>query len=147
VDVNGVILGMRDIARHLVRAGVRTVLHLDPADPHARADVEGLERALANILRNADDAMPQGGTVTIRTSANGRYVRLSVDDTGAGMPDEVRGQLFELGFTTKLGGHGIGLVNVRQFAEANGGTVEVESAPGRGTTVTLLLPLAPKPAA
>jgi nitrogen-specific signal transduction histidine kinase len=54
VDVNDVILGMQEIARHLVRAGVRFVLELDPAEPHARADVEGLERALGNLLRNAD---------------------------------------------------------------------------------------------
>jgi PAS domain S-box-containing protein len=150
VNVNDVILGLRDIARFLVGLDIRTVLELDPTHPRAWADEESLALALANILRNSGEAMPEGGTLTIRTLTirveSDGFVGIAVTDTGIGMTGETVAKLSEPGFTTKPSGHGIGLFSVRQFAEAHGGRLEITSAPGEGTTVTLWLRRAPAPA-
>jgi signal transduction histidine kinase len=103
-----------------------------------------LMTALVNILANALDALPpEGGTVTIRTgsSANGAWVE--VQDAGSGMSDEVRRHLFEPFFTTKgKQGTGLGLSMVYAFVQRQAGHIDVQSTPGRGTTITLTFPAA-----
>jgi CheY-like chemotaxis protein len=100
---------------------------------------------------NARDAMPKGGTITIRASnapdtsvgaLRGDFVAIAVEDTGSGMPPEVLERVFEPFFTTKgIGaGSGLGLPQVHGFATQSGGTVQIDSEVGRGTTITLLLP-------
>jgi signal transduction histidine kinase/DNA-binding response OmpR family regulator len=121
------------------------------------ADQNELEMVLLNLGVNARDAMPNGGTVSItadnvndpRGLPPGDYVRVAVGDTGAGMPEGVRERAFEPFFSTKeFGkGSGLGLAQVYGFAKESGGLAQIDSAPGRGTTITLLLPrsLAPAP--
>jgi CheY-like chemotaxis protein len=120
-------------------------------------DPNELESALLNLCINARDAMPEGGQLTIGTenlllsaadipddtAEPGLYVALSVMDTGTGIPPAVLERVFEPFFTTKpLGqGTGLGLSQVWSFARQSGGLVRIESAPGQGTTVRLLLPL------
>lgn len=145
VDVNEVILSLRDTARFLVGLHIRTVLELDPTHPYAWAERDGLALVLANILRNSGEAMPRGGTVTIRVQSD-RFVGIAVMDTGIGMTGETVAKLSEPGFTTKSTGHGIGLHSARQFAELHGGRLEIKSSPGEGTTVTLWLRRAPRSA-
>ncbi|HJU42958.1 MAG TPA: PAS domain-containing protein [Vicinamibacterales bacterium] len=123
----------------------------------AMVDPAALEAAILNIALNARDAMPDGGTITIRTSRAeitqpprtdddlpiGRYAMLAIQDTGAGMPPEVVQRVFEPFFTTKTGGagSGLGLSMVYGFAKQSGGAIHIASEVGRGTTVSLYLPL------
>jgi signal transduction histidine kinase len=107
-----------------------------------------LEQALLNLVANARDAMPTGGTITLGTaldrSSNGHppSVLVSVSDTGTGMDAATRDQIFEPFFTTKPEGKGtgLGLPMVQEFATRSGGRVTVDSAVGRGTTVAVKLP-------
>jgi two-component system nitrogen regulation sensor histidine kinase NtrY len=94
-------------------------------------------RALVNIVENALHAMPGGGTLTVRTEAADDTVRLIVVDTGVGMDDAARARLFEPYFSTRAAGTGLGLTIAKRNVELNGGSIEVDSAPGRGTVVTL----------
>ncbi len=123
----------------------------------ALVDPAALEAAILNIALNARDAMPEGGTLTIRTSKTevnqaprtdddvpiGHYAMLAIQDTGTGMPPEVVHRVFEPFFTTKSAGagSGLGLSMVYGFAKQSGGAVTIASEPGRGTTVILYLPL------
>jgi len=130
----------------------------------AMVDPSALEAAILNIALNARDAMPQGGTLTIRTSRAdisqaprtdedlpiGQYAMLAIQDSGTGMPPEVVQRVFEPFFTTKTGGtgSGLGLSMVYGFAKQSGGAVTIASEVARGTTVILYLPLTKnKPAA
>ncbi|HET9598962.1 MAG TPA: MASE1 domain-containing protein, partial [Anaeromyxobacteraceae bacterium] len=123
-----------------------------------RGDPDRLHTALLNLALNARDAMPAGGTITIETRAvvldaarcaalgfglaPGPHVEICVRDTGAGLSAEARAHLFEPFFTTKPTGSGLGLAEVYGAAKAHRGAVAVESAPARGTSVTLVLPAA-----
>jgi two-component system, cell cycle sensor histidine kinase and response regulator CckA len=118
-----------------------------------------LERVLLNLVLNACDAMPDGGLLTIETAVThggwgpidrtrpGPYARLRITDSGCGMNAAVKARMFDAFFTTKKNGTGLGLRSVAFTIDQLGGTISVESEPRRGTTVTLLLPLAPGPPA
>jgi PAS domain S-box-containing protein len=124
----------------------------------AMVDPAALEAAALNVALNARDAMPHGGVLTIRTGTAeitaqptadedlqpGSYAVLALQDTGIGIPPDIVARVFEPFFTTKAdsGGTGLGLSMVYGFARQSGGTVLIDSTPGRGTTVTLLLPVA-----
>ena len=106
-------------------------------------DPTALEQVLMNLLFNARDAMPTGGTVEIETStdpARPGAIRLVVSDTGHGMSPEILAKLSEPFFTTKPSGSGLGLSVSYTIIREHGGTVQVRSAPGRGTTFTILFP-------
>lgn len=100
----------------------------------------GLEQVLLNLAVNARDAMPTGGTLTFALEANETTVILRASDTGAGIEPEVSRRIFEPFFTTKSAGTGLGLATVRQLMEHFGGSIDVESKPGRGTIFTLTFP-------
>jgi CheY-like chemotaxis protein len=125
-----------------------------------QGDPAALREVLVNLLFNACDALPAGGTVTLRVApwrggpppaeagAAAGWTELSVADTGTGMAADVRRRAFEPFFTTKgAGGTGLGLAMVRKVVDAHGGVVELETAPGRGTTFRLRFPAAPAGAA
>jgi signal transduction histidine kinase len=107
--------------------------------PRVEADPNLIRQALLNLLVNAQQVMPSGGDLTVRTSAPGPLVRLSVTDTGPGIPPEHRDKIFNLYFSTKPGGTGLGLPMVRKILEEHQGSVEVESSPSQGATFTLCL--------
>jgi signal transduction histidine kinase len=118
----------------------RTIdLRVDLAAGLPELPLDGLlvGRALVNIIENALHAMPNGGTLTVRTEAREDGVRVLVTDTGIGMDESARQRLFEPYFSTRAAGTGLGLTIAKRNVELNGGTIEVESAPGRGTAVTL----------
>jgi CheY-like chemotaxis protein len=101
-----------------------------------------IREALLNLVQNAIDAMPQGGTLTMRTAVEGRDACVAVRDTGVGMSAEVRERAFEPFFSTKGSkGSGLGLAEVYGIARRHRGTVNICSEPGRGTEVALRLPL------
>jgi signal transduction histidine kinase len=123
-------------------AGSKIRMEVDFQDiPVILGDSARLRDAITNLIFNAVDAMPQGGTLTVRTRAQGETVFLEVSDTGVGMTEEVRQSCFEPFFTTKgQHGTGLGLPMVSGVARNHSGTIDIASQPGQGTTVTLRLP-------
>jgi signal transduction histidine kinase/CheY-like chemotaxis protein len=152
VTAGTLIEGMRDLLVRSLGPGVDLRLVIDPGVGMALADATQLELAVLNLAINARDAMPGSGTLSIGVRAEelasgadlpaGRYVAVSVTDTGEGMPAEVAARAFEPFFTTKgVGkGTGLGLSQVYGIARQSGGAARIDSVPGRGTTVTILLP-------
>src|SRR5207244_8030573 len=101
-----------------------------------------IREMLTNLIFNAVDAMPEGGTITMRARVDGDHVLLTVTDTGIGMSEEVRRRCLEPFFSTKdQQGTGLGLSLVHATVQRHRGTLSVDSAPGRGTTVNLRLPI------
>ncbi len=147
IEVNELIRGMTDLLDRTIgeRIEVHTILSSDACT--VEADRTQLESALLNIAVNGRDAMPDGGLLTIRTAMatdgdSGTMVALSVSDSGVGMDEDTLSRAFEPFFTTKMTGKGtgLGLSQVYGFASQSGGEVRIDSEPGTGTTVTLLLP-------
>jgi signal transduction histidine kinase len=108
--------------------------------PLACADPDLLRPVLLNLVRNALQAMPNGGSLTVGAAAAHDGVRLTVADTGAGIPAAAREEIFRPFYTTRARGTGLGLTVVRGLTEAMGGRLEVESEEGQGTTFTVVLP-------
>jgi signal transduction histidine kinase len=129
----------RLFAPQLEQAGVRTALELDPNTRPVSADSEQIARALRNLILNAIDAMPQGGVLTLRTTALAGGVRLEVADTGQGLTPEECERLFTPYYTTKTHGTGLGLAIVQSVVSDHKGRIAVESAPGKGTTFKIEL--------
>ena len=109
-------------------------------------DAERIQRALLNIASNALDAMDSGGTFTLGSRLADGAVELTLDDTGIGIPEELRARIFEPFFTHgKPRGIGLGMSITRRIVEEHGGQVTVSGAPGGGTRFTVVLPIAPRP--
>ncbi|MFO0706740.1 MAG: PAS domain S-box protein [Nitrospira sp.] len=145
VDLNGVIRNMTPLLGSLVGENIRLNLELSPSIGLLKSDPAQLNQIILNLAINARDAMPNGGTVMIETMSVPSptpAVRLLVRDTGQGMNEEVKRRLFEPFFTTKpLGqGTGLGLATVYSIVTQHGGTIEVDSQPGCGTTFRITLP-------
>ncbi len=156
LDLNAVVTGCLKALTKLLGARIEVQLRLSATPVAIRADRGQMEQILQNLASNARDAMPNGGTLTIgtgvsglpcRSGAAGRSAELVVADTGAGMSADVQSQLFEPFFTTKEPGvgMGLGLATVRAILEQSGGSVEVDSAPGRGSRFACRLPLSDLP--
>jgi PAS domain S-box-containing protein len=128
--------------------GVTIQIATDIADvPVILGDAAGIREMLANLIFNAVDAMPRGGTISVRARCEGGDVRLDVTDTGIGMSEEVRQRCLEPFFSTKgQHGTGLGLSLVHATVEQHRGTLVVESEPGRGTTFVIRFPLHARPA-
>jgi signal transduction histidine kinase len=132
---------VEDLGAAHAAAGIQVVLREGRAGA-ARVDAGALRRVLENLARNGVQAMPQGGTLTLAAHSDGAHLVLSVGDTGVGMDEGVRARLFEPFFTRgKAEGTGLGLPIVQRIVEAHGGSVDVESAPGKGTTFRVRLPV------
>jgi signal transduction histidine kinase len=128
-------------------AGSQIRVKVDLQDiPSIPGNAARLRDAIINLIFNAVDAMPQGGTLTVRTRVEGEAVLLEVSDTGIGMTEEVRRSCFEPFFTTKGElGTGLGLAMVFRIAQDHSGTIDIASEPGKGTTFTLRLPVGATP--
>jgi signal transduction histidine kinase len=126
-------------------AQVSAQLELDATLPKSILDPNHLEQALMVLINNALEATPKGGTVTVRTksqNSNGHGVRISIEDTGEGIPEENRERLFEPFFTTKPQGTGIGLPLAKKFVERNGGTISIADGSDGGTRINVEFPSA-----
>jgi signal transduction histidine kinase len=123
------------------KANVQIITECPDNLPPISADPQQLQQAILNILLNAIQAMPHGGTLTVRTDLHVNRLRLSIRDTGVGIPRENRERIFSPFFTTKHHGTGLGLAITRSIIEKNGGTIAVESEVGRGTTVFMEFPV------
>ena len=151
--------GLQDILTHTLGAAIQITVEHPETCPSVLADKGQLETVLVNLATNARDVMPDGGTLTLRSRpvavsgdlthpANltpGEYVQISVQDNGPGMDAALLDRVLEPFFTTKPQGKGtgLGLPMAKGFAEQSGGGFQIESAPGRGTTVSLFLAVAP----
>jgi CheY-like chemotaxis protein/two-component sensor histidine kinase len=158
LQLRQVVAGMESMLRRLIGAHIELEMELDPETPWIRADAGQIEQVVMNLALNARDAMEGGGKLWIRTCPDGpeadRRAQLTVRDTGVGMEPEVQGRIFEPFFTTKpVGkGTGLGLSTTYGIVKSVGGEIELESAPGAGTSFTVWLPAtseeptAPEPA-
>ena len=147
IDVNALILEMEDLIARTVGERIRVVTELHAESSRIEVDRAQLQSAILNIASNARDAMAPGGVLTISTESNVRedgtkMVEIGIADTGTGMDAETADRIFEPFFTTKGTGKGtgLGLSQVYGFASQSGGDVRVESDPGKGSKLTLVLP-------
>ncbi len=138
---------VRDVLalQSLANASLIVKTELGEGLPPCRADRAMLTRVMENLVRNAMEAMPDGGTIRVRTAslngAKGAEVELAVEDTGCGMDARTRERAFDDFFTTKAQGSGLGLAFVSRVVQAHGGHVELSSRPGHGTVVSVRLPV------
>jgi len=161
VNLNDSLRNVHAMLRRLVRENVVIVLNLDPRIARVRVDPGQIDQVIVNLALNAAYAMPEGGTITLRTATieidgnddpsrpvmrPGTYVALTVQDNGTGMDEATRGRAFEPFFTTKpLGkGTGLGLSTVYGIVKQSGGYVWIETRLGAGTTVTICFQPAPQ---
>jgi CheY-like chemotaxis protein len=157
VLLNTIIAGMEPLLRRTLGEHIDLVTHLDPDIEHVAVDVHQFEHVVINLALNARDAMSNGGRLLLETmdveldedyclkhadASPGRYVMLSVLDTGAGMDDNTKSHMFEPFFTTKGPGQGtgLGLSTVYGIVRQSGGTIEVLSEAGKGTELRVYLP-------
>lgn len=131
-------------AARAAESKVEIVRFLDPDLPTVTLDREQFYGALVNLVINALEAMPEGGTLVARTHPSSAGVRLVLIDTGCGMSQQTREQIFDAFYSTKSGGSGLGLPTARKIIEAHGGRIEVESEVGKGTQFTIELPSLPR---
>jgi len=136
----------RLLATHATDGGIRLMTALPPDPPRLRADTRRLRQALLNLVTNAIKFTPHGGTVTLRLRTGPAGIAFDVEDTGIGIPAEHHGRVWQPFFQADAeharshDGAGLGLAIVKRFVEAQNGTVSLDSAPGRGTCVTIHLP-------
>ena len=154
LDVNEMILNLTQLLQRSLGEPISLTTMLAGNVWPTRADASELENAILNLAINARDAMPCGGNLIIESrnivrEDGGEFVQISVSDTGTGMTTDVLERAFEPFFTTKETGRGtgLGLSTVYGFAEQSGGQATIESVPGQGTTVNILLPRADEEAA
>src|SRR5437773_4080477 len=119
---------------------VEIVRYLDPDLPSILLNAETLQAALVNLVKNALEAMPDGGQLTVRTHVIRQGVALDLIDTGVGMDERTAMKMFDAFYTTKSGGSGLGLPTARRIIEAHGGRIGVHSEVGIGTQFTLEFP-------
>ena len=157
IDLNELVLGMQDMLQRTLGETIEISTKLEPDLGKTLADPTQVHNAVLNLAINARDAMPDGGALTIETAnvdldiesamaradaEPGQYVRLSVNDTGTGIPPQVLARVFEPFFTTKEKGKGtgLGLSMVHGFAKQSGGHLDIYSEIGHGTAISLYLP-------
>ncbi len=157
IDTVALLRDLSVVLTHTLGSAILVQVRADPALPRALIDKTQLETVLINLATNARDAMPHGGRLVIDVQQEtigdedmlgmqpGRYLRLTISDTGVGMDEATLARVSEPFFTTKPVGRGtgLGLAMARGFADQSGGALRIESRPGEGTSVTLWLPAAP----
>ena len=163
IDLQGVVGDLRSMLSHIAGRGVDLRFELS-ASPVVHMDAGQLEQVIVNLIANARDALPAGGTVSVATGAAsivgsresgrlgvdpGTYAVLTVSDTGVGIDPEIVGSIFDPFFTTKQrnAGAGLGLSTVHRIIDESGGAIDVIGALGKGTTFRILLPVMSRPSA
>jgi len=140
-DLAGVVEEMVDFFAPTARqANIDIKAYLSADLPLVALDRDLFKQALLNLLLNAEQAMPNGGELTIQAMKENDHVTLSLIDTGKGMTPEVLAKVFKPFFSTKPGGSGLGLPTTKKIIAAHGGTIDAQSEVGRGTKFTIRLP-------
>jgi two-component system, NtrC family, nitrogen regulation sensor histidine kinase NtrY len=142
LQVNDVIAGVMQLfqAQLGTDGKIKSELQLDSSLAPISADADLLHRAISNLVLNAIDAMPDGGTLTLRTRGEDEKIRIEVADTGSGLTAEQCEQIFIPYYTSKQHGTGLGLAIVQSVVSDHGGTIHVQSDPGKGATFVIELP-------
>jgi len=142
VDVNRTINLVIQLIKHQYQlADIKVIERFSKKMPAVEADAKQLQEVLMNLLKNSAEAMPEGGTITVRTSApSADKVEIDIEDTGEGIPEENLAKIFDPFFTTKKTGTGLGLPVCHGIIREHGGKMEYTSVPGKGTKVTITLP-------
>jgi two-component system NtrC family sensor kinase len=145
-DVNEILSGLLDfLAPELAAARVEVRRELAAGLPPVRADEGPLRAVFLNLVRNSREAMPSGGTLTVRSApAEGGAVEVQVRDTGGGIPPDGLARIFDPFYSTKERGTGLGLAFAQQVVKEHGGSIRCDSAVGTGTSFTIRLPAAPE---
>ncbi|MEI9893052.1 MAG: ATP-binding protein [Chthoniobacter sp.] len=147
IDPRALVQEIGDFAQATFPGSIGVRVEAPEGLPRVVGCASQLHRALLNLCVNARDAMPEGGTLTLRantaTTKTGRYVLFEVSDSGSGIPEEIREKIFDPFFTTKAPGKGtgLGLSSVRSIVESHDGLLSLQTEPGKGTTFHLLIPL------
>jgi two-component system NtrC family sensor kinase len=138
--LEGILLMME---RQLRESNIRVVSDLDHEIPQVMASTNQMRQVMLNMFKNAKEAMPSGGTLTVRTAKEDQKVSVHIQDTGVGIPEEIRNKIFEAFFTTKqkVKGVGLGLSVCYGIIKDHGGDIKVESEEGKGTTFVISLPI------
>jgi len=164
IDLNSVLTQFEKLLRRTIREDIVIDVIRSPSLPHIMGDIGQLEQVIMNLAVNAQDSMPEGGRLSIETEmvevdesyaaekpgmTAGPYVRLALSDTGCGMDSETLTHIFEPFFTTKAKdqGTGLGLATVYGIVKQHGGSIWINSEPGKGSTFKLYFPVAETPAA
>ena len=154
INVNSLITELHAMLDRILEKRIHLVLRLNPNVGYIKADSTQIEQVIMNLIINAQEAMPEGGALTVETynvprqqaqvATADEFVMIRVADTGIGMPPEVRAHIFEPFFTTKgeSGGTGLGLATVYGIVDQSGGRIEVESKIGSGSVFSVYLPRA-----
>ena len=141
-DLNAQVRQVLDFYRPKAKeSGVEIIDYLSGNLPTVLLDREAFHGALLNLALNAEQAMPQGGQLVVRTYGTPDGVALDLIDTGCGMDGETQAKVFDAFFTMKRGGSGLGLPTTRKIIEGHGGRIILQSEVGRGTQVTIRLPI------
>ena len=143
VDINDLI--KRTLSKITLPDNIKVINQLDKTLVSIQADPDQLTQVLNNIITNAIQAMPEGGQMIVNSeNSSPNWVMISIKDTGNGIPKEILGRLFEPLFTTKAKGIGLGLPITKTLVESHGGTIEVHSEVGKGSTFSFKLPTSKK---
>ncbi len=142
VDVSSLVRESLDLLAGVsAEAGIEIILDFGHSGAMVSGSVVELRQMLLNIFHNSVEAMPEGGKLTVTTKVDGSALSLTAEDTGCGIPEDVRGRVFSPFFTTKREGSGLGLMIARRIANDHGGRLSFESKEGDGTRFHILLPV------
>ena len=140
-NVNDTVIRILDFFQPQADAvGIEVVRYIDSDLAHVLIDPESLQAALLNLVLNAEQAMPEGGQLVLRSRATPTGIAIDLIDNGVGMDAATLNRAFDAFYSTKSGGNGLGLPTTRKIIEAHGGTLSVQSEPHRGTQFTIELP-------
>jgi len=133
---------LKELGARINGEKIKVEYELDPALPSVRADRGLISEAVSNLITNAEQAMPDGGSMTLSSKSQGSAVELVIADRGPGIDGEHLDRIFDLYFTTKAGGSGLGLPFALRAIELNGGKIAIDSELGQGTTCKVTIPIA-----
>jgi two-component system sensor histidine kinase HydH len=140
-DFNLIVEELRDFFEpQAMSQGILIRTHFEPDLPKMSLDADLFRQALLNLFINARQAMPDGGELMLRTRSDGPWNILEVTDTGVGMSPESKAKAFDAFYSTRPGGTGLGLPTTRKIVEAHGGTIRVQSEPGKGSQFIIRMP-------
>lgn len=141
-DINEVIDSVLDfIAPEIIQKSIRILKSFDAKLPNCYLDRNTIKQALLNIILNAQQAMPKGGELIVRTNKDGEYILIDITDTGIGISQDKMEKIFQVYYSTKETGTGLGLPTTKKIIEDHKGTINVHSEHGKGSSFLIKLPI------